>query len=225
MSLRFSASVLLAALFLSTPAQAQIDDLFRAATSKLHDSRDDCAYTVVTTTSEETLVASYDPSRADELKWQLISVDGEPPSDKRVSKYRKQKEGQEERNGARGFSEMVDESSVERIEETAEEVTYRFQPIFFADKPEQNKLMVGLVIINKNDASIRQMEYYNTAKVKPVAIVTIEKLHSVMEFTTMPDGEQVPLKTKTHTKGKAFVFKKFDEHYVQEFSDYRKVSD
>jgi hypothetical protein len=202
---------------------AVADALFEEATEKINDDPPVYAYTVVTVAEEETQVESFDPSRETGDRWQLISSNGESPSKKQIEKHRKQKEQQRERNRNRGFRKMVDPGSVRMVESTDHEVTYRFKPRIFEDKPEQNEKFVGIVIIRKEDASIRQMEYYNTEEVKPAAVVTVEKLHAVVEFRSLPDGGQVPAKTTTHSKGRAFGFKKFDQILVQEFDNYRKV--
>ena len=197
--------------------------LFLEATGKLKDDPPLYTYRVVTTNDEKIIVEVFDPLREEQEQWQLKLADGEEPSKKQISKHAKQKAQQRERRSNRGFQQMVVPSSVRMLDENEDEITFQFQPDVFEDNPENNEKFVGLVIIRKQDATIRQMEYYNTADVKPVDIVTVEKMHTVVEFQSTPSGDQVPERSTTHTKGKVFGFKKFEEKYVQEFSDYRKV--
>ena len=78
-------------------------------------------------------------------------------------------------------------------------------------------------MLDKRDGALRTMRYHNTGEVKPAAGVTREHFTMEMRFTRLEHGQQVPESIETHTRGKAFVFKKFDERVVQTCSDYRRL--
>ena len=222
---QFKYVVLNALLLVGCPffAIAEPDALFIEATRLLHHDRPLYAYTVVTTGREEVLTEQFDPSLEETQQWRLITVNDEVPSADRVKKYLQQKQKQLEDNPPRTFDDMVDTSTLFKMGENEREVLYQFQPVMFEDKPELNEKFVGKIVINKADSSIKQMEYSNTGKIKPVPVVTLEQLDTLVEFKILPDGQPVASKIVIHTQGTAFIFKKFDAQVVQDYSNYRQV--
>lgn len=212
-----------ALLAVANPGDGTADELFDRAVAPLIDNERVYAYTVSSNGSEGESVERFDPSLDDENQWRLLSVEGRDPTEKDLEKYRKRKQRQKERNDDRGLGEMIDRENVERISETDSLVTYRFKPEFFEGEPEKNEKFTGEIVVNKDAATLRSMEYYITETLKPAAVVKLEKLRMKIEFRIMPDGEPVPGRVTSHTRGRAMAFHKFDETETHLYSDYEKV--
>lgn len=204
-------------------AAAAPDRLFAAATGRLSEDSRVYAYTVATSGREEAIVEAFDPSLEASDQWQLKLVNGERPTAERVERYREEKAKQLEENPRRSFTQLIDTATVERRDESANEVVYEFRPLLFDADPELNGKFVGTLTIDKADARLLQMEYHNTAPVKPVSAVRLEKMETLVVFETLPDGQPVVKSVSVHTRGVAFLFRKFDRRVVQEYSDYRRT--
>lgn len=211
-----------------SPVYSEPDAFFLKATQTLNEDNSAYAFTVATDDGEELVVESFDPSRNADQQWRLISVDDKAPSEKRISKYVKQKEQQrvaaeESGDTEGGFLQFVNMATVERVQDSDKEVTYHFQPLVIAEKPEFNEKFVGEVVIDKQNAKVLKIGFENTEKVKPAAVASLKKMSVDVEFQTLPDGQQVPIKMVSRTQGTVLVFKKINQTVIQEFSDYRKV--
>jgi hypothetical protein len=214
---------LLLCLVATSIAWAEPDALFTEATRLLLQEHPFYAYSLRTAGSEEVVLEKFDPSLETGVQWQLVTVNDAVPDADRLEQYRERKRREREANPHKKFAEVVDLSSLHRVRENGTEVHYEFQPRLFDNKPELNDKFVGKIIITKADQRLQQLEYRNTETIKPAAVVSLEKLYTQVNFMTLADGQSVAKTISIHSQGTAFVFKKFDEEVMQEYSDYRRT--
>jgi hypothetical protein len=117
------------ALLLSASAQASENlDLLRAAIDKWSDEREAWAFTQHVREFDgsdriHTRIERYDPSRGEELRWTLVSIDGRIPTTEEISAFRKRK-GAKRTRRTKPPSSYVDFDRVAVLAEHADSVQY-----------------------------------------------------------------------------------------------------
>lgn len=180
-------------------------------------------FTVVSD-SEDDLIEQFDP-RA-EPKWNLFTINQKTPTEKELKKYHKEKAKEEAESeddtGRLDLDEMVEMTSLVLIEETNDQLVYSFKPII-EDEEKISKSLAGKLWVNKADNFIERFDFFNTETFSPAVSVTVKKLHTSMYFQKLGKDVFGPHKLVSEVKGKAFVFKSFDEHQQQEFKNFSLI--
>jgi hypothetical protein len=176
-------------------------------------------------TSEETLVARNDPSKKEGARRELISVNGEPPTSKRLKKFEKQEaerlEDSDKDDNRSKFSEMVDFSTLALVEVTNGQALLSFTPVLDRLEKESDKLN-GSLRMNAETHLLEELSLVNTAKLSPAFSVSLKTFN--MNFSFFPVDNVVLLsRMKTIIEGKAGFLKKFKESTEITFSDYRRM--
>ncbi len=233
------ASLLFLLVALITPVQAADMELVFNRMNNF--SSDEWAFTVVTQ-GEDDLIEQFDP-RADP-QWSLFAINEKTPTDKELKRYNKEKAKEKEEEEAEAEAEadaeakavdgaqadtgrldlhdMVEMSSLAKVEETDEVEIYSFDLIL--DEEEKfAKSLAGKLWVNKADNYIERLDFFNVEPFSPAVSVTVKKLHTSMYFQKLGDNVFGPKKLVSEVKGKAFVFKSFDEREQQEFKNYVSV--
>ncbi len=189
------------------------------------DTGENWFFTTTIHTSEETLVARNDPSKKEGARRELISVNGEPPTSKRLEKFENQEaerlEERDKEDSRSKFSEMVDFSTLALVEVTNGQVLLSFTPVLDGLEEESDKLN-GSLRLNTDTHLIEELSLVNTKKLSPAFSVSLKTFN--MNFSFFPvDGEVLLSRMKTSIEGKAGFLKKFKESTEITFSDYRRM--
>ena len=210
----------------SVAALAAPDDRFAqflAANPPLEDTV--CAYTTTTTSSEypgETRVERFSPDNG----WQLLSVNGEPPTAQSLEDYGKDAAGrnrQRQKPEDLDFARMVRRDTARVVEEDATSIVFAFTP----DSPDAGRgrammeQMSGRLSVAK--AGLRPLRYVAEldAPISPMPGTRFEAFRQEMTFAVEPStGASLMTSFDFAMRGKAFVFRKMDSAARIEASDY-----
>ena len=189
------------------------------------DTGENWFFTTTIHTDEETLVSKNDPSQKEGARRELISVNGEPPTSKRLKKYATREaervEDSDNDDSRSQFSEMVDFSTLALVEVTNGQALLSFTPVLDGLEKESDKLN-GSLRINAATHLIEELSLVNTAKLSPAFSVSLKTFNMIFSFFPV-DGEVLLSRMKTSIEGKAGFLKKFKESTEITFSDYRRV--
>lgn len=183
-----------------------------------------CSYTVVAQSSEQPDEVREERFEADEAggSWQLVSINGEPPSEDALEDYA---ESGEERNGrpnpAADFplAELIQEQTVALQSEDAQTIVFTFTPP--EDSGPDPTRMAGTLVVDAATLRPRTITITNTETISPAPTVKIQDLQQEFEFLTEPETSALLLKSMHFAvKGRAMVFKKINEEVELRFSDY-----
>jgi hypothetical protein len=111
------------------PLRATEDlDLLREAIDQWSAERDAWAFTQTVREFDEagrsrTRIERYDPTRGDVERWNLVSIDGRPPTDREVAAFRKRK-GAKKNRRTKAPSDYVDFARVAVLVEHADSIQY-----------------------------------------------------------------------------------------------------
>jgi hypothetical protein len=225
-------------MLISSPALAEdYASLFESAVRKVTwEYPRNLAFTETRRGKERTEVGRYDPSRTEGERWELVSIDGRPPSAEESDDYR------ESRRGDRGFmsdddddgeedddspGDFVTPGSLELLEESDQHWLLGFVPNGDGDDDEKFlKKMAGTVRIAKDGGHLEYLDISSRKPVRPTVGVKIRDFNTRFEFApALADGPIVPVAFRFRVKGRAFVAVSFDEAETVEFSDFEPVSD
>ena len=189
------------------------------------DTGENWFFTTTIHTDEETLVSKNDPNQKEGARRELISVNGEPPTSKRLKKYATREaervEDSDNDDSRSQFSEMVDFSTLALVEVTNGQALLSFTPVLDGLEKESDKLN-GSLRINADTHLIEELSLVNTAKLSPAFSVSLKTFNMIFSFFPV-DGEVLLSRMKTSIEGKAGFLKKFKESTEITFSDYRRV--
>jgi hypothetical protein len=189
------------------------------------DTGENWFFTTTIHTSEETLVARNDPGKKEGARRELISVNGEPPTSKRLKKFEKREakrlEESDKDDSRSKFSEMVDFSTLALVEVTNGQALLSFTPVLDRLEKESDKLN-GSLRINADTHLIEELSLVNTAKLSPAFSVSLKTFNMIFSFFPV-DGVVLLSRMKTSIEGKAGFLKKFKESTEITFSDYRRI--
>ena len=171
----------------------------------------------------ELRVEHYDP-RCDS-PWQLVSVDGQPPSAKALKKYaKKHKKAKrvDDDPGKNDFHDLAEPDSWALLSETASEAIYSFSP-----KPEDerdrevNQYLRGELTVNKHGPSVSAFELANTEPFK-ASIAKIETMHMRIDMQKVGNGAYAVWQMSNQIEGKA-LFKTISEQVELSYTNYAHV--
>ena len=191
------------------------------------DTGENWFFTTTINTDEETLVSRNDPSKKEGARRELISVNGKPPTSKRLEKYKKREakrlEDSENDDSRSKFSEMVDFSTLALVEVTNGQALLSFTPVLDGLEDESDKLN-GSLRVNTDTHLIEEFSLANTAKLSPAFSVSLKTFNMIFSFSPV-DGVVLLSGMKTSIEGKAGFLKKFKESTEIAFSDYQRMAE
>ncbi len=184
-------------------------------------------YTITAHTDEEILVSRNKPARDGVEGRELISVNGNPPSAKRLKEFMKQEAKRNEDNDGKGkrgeFGKMVDYSTLSLEEITNTQVILSFTPILDRLEKEPDKLK-GTIVLNIDTLLVEEFSLINTDKISPAFSVSFSTFRMKFLFTQV-DGVTLCTQMETMIKGKVGFLKKFEESTEIDFIDYERFTE
>ena len=184
-----------------------------------------CGYTTTATSSlypGETRVERYSLDDG----WRLVSVNGEPPSDKALADYAddaEARDAQRQRPVGLDFAAMVRGDTVRVAEEDADTIVFAFIPDSAEGGRERAMMeeMVGRLTVAKADMRPLEFVIELDAPTSPMPTVKMTAFRQEMAFTVEPTtGAALTASMRFAMRGKAFVFRKLDSEADIRISDY-----
>ena len=196
---------------------------FLAANPPLEDTV--CAYTTTATSSEypgEIRVERFSPGNG----WQLLAVNGEPPTARALEDYGKEaddRDRERQKPEDLDFGRLVRPDTARVVEEDATSIVFAFTP----DSPDAGRgrammeKMSGRLVVAKD--GLRPLRYIAEldAPTSPMPGMKFEAFRQEMTFAVEPtSGASLMTSFDFAMRGKAFVFRKVDGEAHIEASDY-----
>ena len=182
-------------------------------------------FTITTRNEEEILIARNDPAQEEGQRRQLVSVNGDAPTAKRLEEFEKQQakrnKDDDGKNNRSSFSDMVDFSTLTLVEISKGQAILSYTPVLDGLEKASDKLE-GTLKLNADTHLVEELSLVNTEKLSPAFSVSLTTFN--MKFLFSPvDGETLLSGMETKIEGKAGFLKKFKESTEIVFSDYRRM--
>jgi hypothetical protein len=163
-------------------------------------------------------ISRFDAER--EPSWELISLNGESPTDKERKKFQKDKVKEAERREETGsLVAMIEPGSVQVAEETAELVTLSFAPKMTDFPEDAQDALAGEAIWNKAQARLISLTVSSKAPFKPALGVKVNNMEMVFEFHEVA-GYTLPEAVRFAFEGKLAGVKSIDVESTIAYTDY-----
>ncbi|MBT8131358.1 MAG: hypothetical protein KJO35_03745 [Gammaproteobacteria bacterium] len=229
-------TVFLMSLFvlLQMAVAADADDRYPPLVKEAFDNmaRDDSVdWTCLVTTTEtkKTRVERCD-YRDGDCEWQLLTENGEPPSDKQLGKYREEKDelkANENKKENNRFERLATPGSVKLLQEDSTTARYAFAP-----RPESEddkkvlEKMDGSLVVNKSGPFVASFEMTNTDTLKVAPLVKLHVMRVSMNFAPLQKGgPYFPELQHSVVEGKIGGLKKIRQNTRVAFSDCALLDD
>jgi hypothetical protein len=176
------------------------------------------AFTESNLTDDKVWVGRFDPRKAEDERWTLISVDGRKPNEEELREFAHEKEEHETSDSSQRVN-IVDVETIELLEETEEYWLLNFIPD--EDEVEFISNVDATVKISKDGRYLEAIDLRNNADIKPGFGTTISTF--IMHFQFGPavkGGPIVPRNMAIKAKGRALLFIGFDETEIIEYSNF-----
>ena len=184
-----------------------------------------CAYTSTATSSQypgETRVDRFSPADG----WQLVSINGEPPSPQALADYAddaEQRDGRRQQPAKLDFSKMARMDSVEVVEEDPDTLVFAFSPQAggaTGGRAMAGK-MAGTLTVAKDGLRPLKLSLELQEPASPAPTVKIQAFRQEMTFAMEPTtGASLLASMTVSMRGKALLFRKMDNEARVAFSGY-----
>jgi len=176
------------------------------------------AFTESNLMDDKVWVGRFDPRKAEDERWTLISVDGRKPNEDELQEFAHKKEEHETSDSSQRVN-IVDVETIELLEETEEYWLLNFIPD--EDEVEFISNVDATVKISKDGRYLEAIDLRNNADIKPGFGTKISTFIMHFQFgPAMEGGPIVPLNMAIKVKGRALIFIGFDESEIIEYSDF-----
>lgn len=176
------------------------------------------AFTESNLKDDKVWVGRFDPRKAEDERWTLISVDGRRPNEEELLKFEHDKEEHEISDNSRRV-DIVDVETIELLEETDEYWLLKFVP----DEDEAQFIdnVDATVKINKNGGYLEAIDLRNNDDIEPGFGTKISTFIMHYQFgPTIEGGPIVPQNMAIKAEGRALLFIGFDETEIIEYSNF-----
>lgn len=227
------------AVFVTLPAGAQTqhgsyEALFQSAISAITwDLHEDWAFTATSSGREGERVGRFDPRRPEGERWNLLSIDGRPPTAEESAEYAENSGGHhfgdddddDGDNGDDNAIDMVEPGSLRLVEETDDYWLLSFVP---TDDDEEDDVgrkvlenMQGTVKIVKDGEYLAYIDIHNEKPIRPKFGVKMKKFLMHMNFGPINDDGPVVMQSMDFAiKLSAYVLVRVNEAESLTFSDF-----
>jgi len=176
------------------------------------------AFTESNLTDDKVWIGRFDPRKAEDERWTLISVDGRKPNEDELLKFAHDKEEHETSDSSQRV-DIVDVESVELLEETEEHWLLKFVPD--EDEVEFIDNVDATVKISKDGDYLEAIDLRNKDDIKPGFGTKISTFIMHLEFgPAVEGGPIVPHNMAIKVEGRALLFIGFDEAEIIEYSNF-----
>lgn len=190
------------------------------------------SYRQLLTTSKGRVLFSYNPKRRQGLRWQVMEVNGKPPT-KDVQRRLSRQARSVGKAGAlpieNSKSDWLSQSSYHLIQTTKSTLVYRLIPSSTVGKPAVKSLLrhlSGQFIITRKGSWPVSLRLTNSSPFYPRFAVRIRDFVFTVKFHKLSrDGPVVVSQTSTEARGKVFWLKSFNQVTRVNLSHFRRLSE
>ena len=165
-------------------------------------------------------VERYDPSKGFAQRWQLISINGQPPSEKELNEWRSRK-NKKQRRDRPGLGENFDFSKAKVAEETPETIRYELPLRSSVDWLFPISKVELLITINKRGPALEQVQARISEPFR-VALGLARILDIDLDVQMQPPPAADPAEAKPTGTAHAVVTK-FGDRMEYYWSDFKRV--
>jgi hypothetical protein len=211
----FLAPLLLANLATTTDCSVSLEQLWALnEPSKV-------SFTETENTDQRIRVARFDADAPDGQKWHLLSIDGVPPDKDEAREFLAGKSSSENSVSMREMIMTIDRQSIEPVMVSDGETVYQFHPL--PESEEEKEFiedLAGQLVVRTDQRCEILMKRFNTAPISPAMGVKLEQFSITTRFRPhLPGGWLFPVEFDVQIKGRAFVFKKFEQNTIVTLTD------
>jgi hypothetical protein len=212
-------------LFLTATAFAAVpDELATALKSFRADPPPGWSYTLTSVGEGRSMVERCDATKPDFERWSLVEKDGRPPTPTEAREYAEGRTRRSRGGTAPKFVEQLDLTTVTKIGESAERITFqcRLKPGDDGDKVAA--FLRATIVVHRPTQTVETIELGSTGEFSPIFVVRIAEMKTRLTYTSpTADRPTLPARVETHVRGRAFLFKSLDEDMTVTFSDYEPI--
>lgn len=193
-----------------------------AAAAIVWDLEDRWAFTERRLSDDTLWVSRFDPRRAEDERWKLLSVDGRAPTGRELREFAADREDYEVSATSQRL-DLVGTDTLQLIDQDDESLLLRFVPN--EDEIEFVENIEASALIMKNGPYLRNIDLRNSADIKPGFGMKIGTFIVRLEFgPAVVNGPIVPQSMKIKVGGRMLLFIGFGETEVIEFIDFEPVA-
>ena len=168
-------------------------------------------------------VEQFNPALPDKAKWQLLSIDGNLPSNEQQSTYQSSMSAKNNSITLQ-LRELIQLASLEVTLETTDAVTASFKVHIDKLGERASQKLTGLLTYDKKDEYISHIDVTNTAPFSPLFTAKIDVFSLSIRFKKQ--GEAIlPLQNSMAMSGTYAFFKTINEVSSDTFSNYVYVGE
>ncbi len=218
--------VMLAALLAPEMAQAEMPAYLREALGKFNpEVPREWAYTVTTERDGKRTTERFDASQPPENQWQLLLMEGRPPTADEQTKYFKYKAGQAPGATQATFKRNdIEPGTVELVRETADRA--EFTCAFRDESAASDKMLAHLRLrlsVTRHDPHVEKYTLELREPYSPVLGVKMHELLVEMTFAPPSAGRpSLPARSSSHFVGRIF-FVPVEENLRYVYSDFVRL--
>ena len=185
------------------------------------DFSDSWSYTEASYEDGETWIGRFDPRVEEDHGWTLVSVDGKTPTDRQRREYlhNKDEHSSDADDEDNRVTAIVDEDTLELIEETDEHWVLSFVPA--EDEQALLDSVDARVRIVKNGRYIESVRIDNFQDIEPGFGTKLTEFKMRFSFgPAVENGPIVPKSIEVRVKGRALLFFGFDDTDIVRYTDF-----
>lgn len=179
------------------------------------------AYTQTTSSTNHSMVETYDPMIRQPFSWKLIKRDGHAPTEKELNDYRN-RVAMRSNDGNVSVKDQIVPDSCRLVGETADTADYSFSLQPGAKEDRTAQFMTATFRLHRPSGTIVRVELANREPFSPMFAVDITEARTVMDYS-LPSGEtpSLLLSVRTRVRGRSFWFRSLDDELQVTYADHR----
>jgi len=170
--------------------------------------------------SESRKLAQFQPQ--EDPQWQLLEVDGIPPSSEESTKFLKQRGREQNQDDPVRFRDLVAADSVTLMKQENGKVWLNFVPRVGELADDNAEALTGYAIMSALDQRLLELHIENIDTFSPAFSIKISKMTMMFRFISV-DNQTVPAEYGFSMLGKIGGIKKIEVDSTTAYSNYQRI--
>ncbi|HYD84184.1 MAG TPA: hypothetical protein VEA63_09025, partial [Opitutus sp.] len=193
-------SLLACAVVAAVSASAAIDPAIETALKAFRtEGPKGWSFTQTTEADGQSRVERHDAAQPAFARWNLVQVDGRPPTADDIQDYNEKASRRSRAGTAPRLNDQIDLATITVAHETPERTTYRARLKQGEDGDATAKFLVATLVLHKPTSTIEIFEIASTEPFSPVLGVNIAEMKTVMSYS-LPESDRPSLLQKSTTR-------------------------
>lgn len=182
------------------------------------------SFTQTSRSASESLVERCNAARPEFDRWTLVEKNGRPPTAADRQAYGETRSRRSRAGTAPKITDQIDITSIEKVSETPERVTYRARLAPGESRDATAAHLRATLVVHRPTRTLESFELASIEAFSPTLGVRISEMKTTMTYA-LPAGAApaLPQSVATRVRGRAFLFKSLDAEMTVTFSDYVRV--